>query len=594
MAEVSGRTIKSAGEGEEGSENSSADGSIYCLPCTQDGTKISAEGFCKNCKEHLCSPCIKYHKKFGITKKHSILDKAQMPSTTYKSEYEMRCTEPCPYHPMEVIKFYCPTHNTVHCGNCVAFDHRGCKFDFIPDIAKDYIESDELRDIRKHDVNEEFTKCEAEIDKCLNEADNVAHSELQNIRLVRDELIDHITEHENELKLKLNQIKESQKRFLNDRMSRVYAKKSEFGSETVNLLNNDDDIVQLFVKGKQSEGLLATCKTALDDIEKGPALDSYTFERNPTINKLIQSTGVLGAIVEKEDTQKTTHAGLKMRKAQTLKYFDIRGKQVKVYEEIKLFRIGFHSTTCLTLLPDERLLITDHENQSLRMLDTKSNKSLSSLALSNKPWGACLVSPKTVVCTMPFQTSKNMQFICIGDTKLSLANSICVAGDCYGVDCYEDTLFVCYGDQKKIEAMSMNGEVIHEVSNKTSERYLFNSLKYIKVHETEHSTSIYAADAGRFTVTQLSLSLEILKTFENPKLKCPFGLEVVDSSQLLVCGKDSNNIVVLNTLTGTMSTILENIGMPSSAYFCQKSNKLYVGFFSYKNNEIYLLTYKIK
>ncbi|WAR17842.1 TRI33-like protein [Mya arenaria] len=580
MAEVSGRTIKSTGEGGEGSENSSADGSIYCLPCTQDGTKISAEGFCKNCKEHLCSSCIMYHKKFGITKKHSILDKAQMPSTTYKSVDGVQCSELCPYHPMEVIKYYCPTQNTVHCGDCVAFDHQGRKFAYIPDVARKYVESEEFSELKNHDVDKEFTNCVTEIEKCLNETEEAGQSELQQIRHVRDELNAHITKQEHEPKITLNQIKESQKQFLNDRMACVHAKKSELGTETVNLLNSDDDIAKLFIKGKQFEGLLAACKTALADIKEGSARGLYRFQRNPLIDKLIQSTGALNVIVEEGSSKEKNinkGKGLQMVRSSAAKSFDILRKEIKPLGKIPLppqLRRTLIAS-CITVLSDERLLITNNGGLSVTMLDTKSNLLLSSLALSSEPWDFCLVSRDKGVVTMPYET-KNMQFIYIGDTELSLDYSISVSGNCYGVDCFENKLYVCYGQQKKIEAMTMDGKVIHEVSNNTTGKYIFNRLKYIKVQATESSNFIYASDAGRFTITQLNLSLQILKNLENPKLECPFGLEVVDSTQLLVCGKNSGVVFVLNTSNGAITRLL-GIHNPASVCFCRDIEKLYVG-----------------
>ncbi|XP_052762320.1 uncharacterized protein LOC128204963 [Mya arenaria] len=553
--------------------------------------------FCKNCKEHLCSSCIKYHKKFGITKNHSILDKTQMPSTTFKSVDGVQCSELCPYHPMEVIKYYCPTQNTVHCGDCVAFDHKGRKFEYIPDVARKYVESDEFSELKNHDVVKKFTNCVTEIEKCLNEAEEAGQFELQQISQFRDEINAHLTKQEHELKQKLNQIKESQKQFLNDRMACVYAKKSELGTETVNLTNNEDDIAKLFVKGKQFEGLLATCKTALADIKEGSARGLYHFHRNPMMDKLIQSTGALGEILEEGSSKEKNldkGKGLKMARSPVAKSFDIRRKEIRFLKNIPLPSqvVGELSTSCITALSDERLLITNPKSVFLTMIDTKSNLRISDLMLWSNPWDVCLVSCDKAVITLPFEEFKNMQFICIGETNLSRANSISVAGDCYGVDCYEDTLFVCYGKQTKIEAMTMDGTVVNEVSNKTVGKYIFNSLKYIKVHEIEGSSLIYASDAGRFTITQLNQSLEILKIFDNPKLKGPFGLEVVDFTQLLVCGKDCGTIFVLDISNGEIATLLQ---VPNPVYvcFCRDMKKLYVGLSNLRKTN-YVGEYDIK
>ncbi|XP_052765594.1 uncharacterized protein LOC128206899 [Mya arenaria] len=271
-------------------------------------------------------------------------------------------------------------------------------------------------------------------------------------------------------------------------MARVYAKKSELGTKNVNLTNNHDDIAKLFVKGKQFEGLLATCQTTVADIKEGSARGFYSFKRNPMIDKLIQSTGVLGVIVEEGSSKETDmdkEKSLKMVRSSAAKSFDIMRKEIKPLGKIPLLPQLQRTLTasCITVLSDERLLITYNGRLSLTMLDTKSNLLLSSLELSSRPWDLCLVSRDKGVVTMPYET-KNMQFIYIGDTELSLDYSISVSGYCYGVDCFENKLYVCYGQQKKIEAMTMDGKVIHEVSNNTTGKYIFNSLKYIKVQAT--------------------------------------------------------------------------------------------------------------
>ena len=112
---------------------------VLCQPCSDDGESVEADGFCQNCQEYLCGTCIKHHRKVILSKHHTILDKANMPTNVAPQGIKQLCTETCHQHKLELIKYYCKDHDVVGCRNCMVIDHKTCEVDFIPDIAEEFL-----------------------------------------------------------------------------------------------------------------------------------------------------------------------------------------------------------------------------------------------------------------------------------------------------------------------------------------------------------------------------------------------------------------------------------------------------------------------
>ncbi|XP_052815627.1 transcription intermediary factor 1-alpha-like [Mya arenaria] len=108
-------------------DKGSTDATVYCQPCGEGGKRAVAQGFCQTCEEYMCAPCVEYHKRLKMSRNHILLSKDKMPSfypSTKKSA--IADTDYCNNHPKEMIKFYCPTHGNLGCGDCVVLDHRSC------------------------------------------------------------------------------------------------------------------------------------------------------------------------------------------------------------------------------------------------------------------------------------------------------------------------------------------------------------------------------------------------------------------------------------------------------------------------------------
>ena len=47
---------------------------LVCDPCKNEGKVLKAKTFCETCKENYCEKCTKYHRKFRISRNHSLVE----------------------------------------------------------------------------------------------------------------------------------------------------------------------------------------------------------------------------------------------------------------------------------------------------------------------------------------------------------------------------------------------------------------------------------------------------------------------------------------------------------------------------------------
>jgi len=117
---------------------------LYCQPCGN----VLADAFCRDCSEYLCSGCSSVHEKLGMTKNHTLLKGAAMPTSFHgkgKPGINAGSFQKCPKHPVEELKFFCQKHETVCCMACSVVDHKQCNTAYIPDLAKNYMTGPEYR-----------------------------------------------------------------------------------------------------------------------------------------------------------------------------------------------------------------------------------------------------------------------------------------------------------------------------------------------------------------------------------------------------------------------------------------------------------------
>jgi len=222
-----------------------------------------------------------------------------------------------------------------------------------------------------------------------------------------------------------------------------------------------------------------------------------------------------------------------------------------------------------------RLLVTDNINRTLRLVDSQNGGVVSQVSLPGKPRGVCLTGDGRAAVALP--NEKRVQFVRVDGDTLSLDKSITVKGTILGIVSSSNHLVVSNQNPGRVEKITMEGRVTHELNNQTAGRELF---KWPNCITTSHDSHIYISDRGTNTIVQLDHNLQVLQVFTSHMMKEPGGIVSVSNNQVVVAGRESDNILVLDTTTGTMTSLLgqaEGIQGPFTVGWCPDSQKLYVG-----------------
>ncbi|CAG2217574.1 unnamed protein product [Mytilus edulis] len=95
---------------------------VRCGPCKQDKVSTTADNWCYNCDEGLCSTCFSHHKRRYSTGDHTTIDIQTYKK--YKHHVSSVKTE-CDAHG-EVLNKYCPSHLMPCCHECISIHHSKC------------------------------------------------------------------------------------------------------------------------------------------------------------------------------------------------------------------------------------------------------------------------------------------------------------------------------------------------------------------------------------------------------------------------------------------------------------------------------------
>jgi len=229
----------------------------------------------------------------------------------------------------------------------------------------------------------------------------------------------------------------------------------------------------------------------------------------------------------------------------------------------------------IAVVSPTRLLVTDDTNRTLRLVYSQNGGVVSQVSVPGRPWRVCLTGDGRAAVTLP--SEMRIQFVHVDGDTLSLDKSITVKGMVVGIVSSNNHLVVSYQDPGRVERITMEGIVTHELNNQTAGRKLF---KYPYFTTTSHDGHIYISDSGTDTIAQLDHNLQVLQVFTSPMMKTPLGIVSLSNNQVVVAGWESHNILVLDTTTGTMTPLLgqaEGIQYPWSVDWCPDSQKLYVG-----------------
>ncbi|XP_052781375.1 uncharacterized protein LOC128217945 [Mya arenaria] len=578
----------------------------FCQTCANDGKDIPPDAFCTVCKEFLCSHCARVHRNMTFTKSHPLQDKSTMPSSLQPESENKHFTETCQRHAEEFIKYFCPNHETLLCGDCLAEKvHSLCTIERISEVAKRYKEGPEYNGLKAGlvQVVNDIGNLSDNIQASMKYIDEESFTNINALRKFRNEINQHLDKREQELLKDIEQKKRKSQSMLGELKSNCQdiqaateKLKAELQAEEVS--NN-----QLFISGTRAIKELLGFQSALKDIRGKNSVSYFKFSRDPTTEQLLASCTAIGRVDQVvSDLADQVASDLADQVASDLTdqvASDLTDQQKKpqvpalnqsradlsqsLFNKLPDIPVKTLNDTSdcflagMALLPGDRLLLSDCYNHSLKLVDTTNNKLVSQVKLPGNPWDLCLLPGDRAAVTLHWE--KKIQFVSTQE-NVTLQDVVKVDGECRGIDFCDDNLIVSFCLPGKVVLMDMKGKVKKRVYNDTSGKPLFQAPSYLTVtRKNQTPPVIYVSDRDTHTITKLSFSLEVLQSYKDPILNLPRGMAVVGDNQLLVCDRDNNNILLLDTLTGKITQLLgkgKRIERPYSVAYCPKKKMMFV------------------
>ena len=228
----------------------------------------------------------------------------------------------------------------------------------------------------------------------------------------------------------------------------------------------------------------------------------------------------------------------------------------------------------MVVVSGRRLLLTDVKHKSVLLVDSEESGVLSTVTVPYEPYGVCMVDAARAAVAL--KKVKLIQYVNVNSDSLTLGKGEPVGGKVCGVSLLGNMIVVTYTEPPAVEVVTQEGKQLHRLDNKSAGRELFKSPEYVAVS----GDRVFVSDFLTNTITMLSDQLQLLATFsQHDLLLMPRVIVSLNDDQLLVCGRWSHNIVLLQPSSGRMSAILEKkdgVCMPKVLAFCHHSRTLYV------------------
>ena len=508
-----------------------------CDPCKFGGTEINGTHYCNTCAEYLCRSCKEPHQRFKATRNHQIISSKDVSEQGQNaSQFKVFCT--CD-NALEVTN-YCETHNEVACTTCKSLKHRKCNVTTLKDKSATYKISNIQNLIQNtQTLEDEIKQFLQDRDADVERIESTIETTREKIESFRREFETFFDRLEKNTLSELKKLEKSMRHDAGQHIPTCTTTLQTLGDDLKMLdeaskCSNTEMMFAADVKVSKRLSELQSMMKDFQDEVKTPFLD---FEENKKLLDVKQNVTSLGTLriseLPKRKTETTNFLKVKVQNSQDV--------QIKLPSDKKTPII----TGC-TFMADGQLLVCDHYNNNIKLLNSKLDIT-DSLGLAGYPWDTSAVDSVTAVVTLPDR--KQLQFIDIVPS-LKAGKQIQLDKECYGVDVVRDDIYVICHDNPgnaEIRVFDKNGTFIRKIPDVNNNLSSLRCPCYIAVSTT--SSKIYVSDCYTHTVRCISVDGSLVFNYKHGDLRGPRTVIPDEEGNILVCGQESCNIHVV-TSTG--------------------------------------------
>ncbi|XP_053390354.1 E3 ubiquitin-protein ligase TRIM33-like [Mercenaria mercenaria] len=252
-----------------------------CFLCKDYGKHTPSVGFCIQCDDFICHTCFENHKKWKVARKHTL--KGSDNEASAKEKYE--CSDDfdvCDKHDNETIKFYCPSHECVGCGECMVLEHKACIVEYVRDKAKVFKDSKEFKQLVEEisESLEEVNMLKSSVKLNKTQIKDINDKFNEDVETFKDEIIANIKKQSDEMIKEAEIIKmenAKQTDVLEEECGRV-SKDLASLTQTVDMLSYKPN--KLFVSSLQLHKTKKDILDQLEEMKERNVIENYHFIRD--------------------------------------------------------------------------------------------------------------------------------------------------------------------------------------------------------------------------------------------------------------------------------------------------------------------------
>lgn len=204
----------------------------------------------------------------------------------------------CKKHAQETIKYFCRTHKSVICGDCIVSEHQKCATEFIKDLAKNYKESSEfktmVRQIQKLETDTAENK--TRIERSREENKTLLENVLKDIQNFHREIHVWLDKMENILEVEVRKIYDDNENLLsqlNDKITNISSEIDRIKEELNSYLYQADN---LFIRSVECQSRIGNVDKSVSEVKPNNVIKTYAFEPEIKVKEIFTSSVKLGII----------------------------------------------------------------------------------------------------------------------------------------------------------------------------------------------------------------------------------------------------------------------------------------------------------
>jgi hypothetical protein len=494
---------------------------------------------------------------------HVLIDKESMPKTRVMEPTKLDVTEDfCEFHPDKPLEFYCNDHKYVACYICVTLVHKQCKVDFIPDVSGNV--TDEMNDVLEQ-IESLVRNCKSNIKytgKALQNLDQSYAEVVEDIKFFREEINECLDKME-------TKILQEAKTFVQA------AKCKQETVQTANLeITEELECLQSLLRtlreeNKQNKFFIEMIKASkrlpiMRDKEKqvlqaNKTDDCLQFTRNTCFIHELKTRNEYGHL--------STQVKPSPARATNLAF----SRTINVNS--KFDRTECNITGIVKIAP-ERMILVDNINNNIILLDTEKDVVVTEIKMSSLPCDVISLPANKLAVSLINEMC--IQILSYTGTELSFGQRIGVKGRCNGIAYCSDKFVVAFWKARKILIFNLSGEVINVIDSPA----LFHGPSRVIISNDERFLYISDTDWSQNNkVVKMDWEGNLMNEFKEPGHASPFGIQQLEDETILVCYKDSKNILRLSGSLNKCEIVgLDEIRLknPKALTYCDKEQQLYV------------------